>query len=241
MANINELEEGQIVLCTVEKILGTTVFVNIEDYGEGTLTTSEISPGRIRNLRDYVVPGKKIVCKILRIQGDKINLSLRRVKQHEKKELLDKISKEKSYKAILKTVLGEKSIQIVNKITEKYTLPEFFDELKEDPKLIEKYLDKKQSEKIIKILESKKDKEKEIKKIFKLSSNSNDGIVKIKKIMNDSCKDSECKISYVAAGKYRLKIKGDDFKKIKSQVTKSMDNLEKNSKRQNCEFSVEKN
>ena len=64
MANIHELEEGQIVLCTVEKILGTTVFVKIENNGEGTLTTSEISPGRIRNLRDYVVIGKKIVCKI---------------------------------------------------------------------------------------------------------------------------------------------------------------------------------
>ena len=67
-----ELEEGQIVLCTVEKILGTTVFVKIEGNGEGTITTSEISPGRIRNLRDYVVPGKKIVCKILSIKEDRI-------------------------------------------------------------------------------------------------------------------------------------------------------------------------
>ena len=96
----NELEHNQIVLCTVDKILGTTVFVKIEGGGEGTITTSEISPGRIRNLRDYVVPGKKIVCKILSIKGDKVYLSLRRVKQKEKKELLDKLSKEKSYKAI---------------------------------------------------------------------------------------------------------------------------------------------
>ena len=57
--------EGQIVLGTVSKIVGTTVFVEIEGNGEATLITSEISPGRIRNLRDYVVPGKKIVCKIL--------------------------------------------------------------------------------------------------------------------------------------------------------------------------------
>ena len=86
-----QLEEGQIVLCTVEKIVGTTVFVKIQEDGEGTLITSEISPGRIRNLRDYVVPGKKIVCKILHIRGNRIHLSLRRVKQNEKKELLDKI------------------------------------------------------------------------------------------------------------------------------------------------------
>ena len=100
---VHELEEGQIVLCTVDKILGTIVFVRIAGGGEGTITTSEISPGRIRNLRQYVVPEKKIVCKILRIRGDKIYLSLRRVKQQEKRELLDRLSKEKSHKALLKT------------------------------------------------------------------------------------------------------------------------------------------
>jgi len=111
--NHQELEEGQIVMCTVEKIIGTTVFVKIQDDGEGTVTTSEISPGRIRNLRDYVVPGKKIVCKILRIDNRGTHLSLRRVKQNEKKEVLDKISKERSYKAILKTVLKDDSNKII--------------------------------------------------------------------------------------------------------------------------------
>ena len=105
----NELEEGQIVLCTVDTIVGTSVFVKIEGYGEGTISTSEISPGRIRNLRDFVVPGKKIVCRILNIKGDKIYLSLRRVKQQEKKELLDKLSKEKSFTSIIRTVVGKEA------------------------------------------------------------------------------------------------------------------------------------
>jgi len=62
------LEEGDLVLCTVEKIVGTIVFVNIDgEKKQGSIVLSEIAPGRIRNLRDYVVPKKKIVCKILRI------------------------------------------------------------------------------------------------------------------------------------------------------------------------------
>lgn len=123
-----EIEEGQIVLCTVNQILGTTVFVKLEDYNiEGTITTSEIAPGRIRNLRDYVVPGKKIACKILSIRENKVQLSLRRVKPVERKELLDKIEKIKSYKAILKTVLGEEeSKKIISDISEKYSLLDFF-------------------------------------------------------------------------------------------------------------------
>ncbi len=80
------MEEGDIVLCTVVKIERTTVFVKLEDGKEGTINTSEIAPGRIRNLRDYVVPDKKIVCKILSIDPKgNINLSLRRVTTKEKK------------------------------------------------------------------------------------------------------------------------------------------------------------
>ena len=84
-----EFEEGDIVLCTVERIEGTNVFVSIEGNGEGSIMTSEIAPGRIRNLRDYVVPKKKIVCKILRVSGNRIDLSLRRVTQKEQKEVLE--------------------------------------------------------------------------------------------------------------------------------------------------------
>ena len=84
MAN---LEVGDIVLCTVDRIVGTVVFVKIKGYGEGSIIMSEIAPGRIRNLRQYVVPKKQIVCKVLRISGDRIDLSLRRVTQKEKKEV----------------------------------------------------------------------------------------------------------------------------------------------------------
>ena len=73
------MEEYQNVLCTVTKIDGTTVFVKLDSGEDGTIVVSEIAPGRIRNLRDYVVPGKKIVCKILSIEHNNIHLSLRSV------------------------------------------------------------------------------------------------------------------------------------------------------------------
>ena len=235
-----QLEEGQIVLCTVDKIVGTTVFVKIQDNGEGTLITSEISPGRIRNLRDYVVPNKKIVCKILSIKGDHIYLSLRRVKQNEKKELLDKIKKEKNFKAILKTALEKESEKIIEKITSKYSLLDFFEQIKQKPKLLEKYTTKQEAQKIIKILESKKEKPKQTKQIIKLSSKAPNGILIIKKIINQACKKTKCDIDYIAAGKYRLKVQGPDFKQIKSEVHKVTESIEKQAKKNNCEFSLEK-
>ncbi|MBD3253241.1 hypothetical protein GF386_05895 [Candidatus Pacearchaeota archaeon] len=237
----HEIEEGQIVLCTVEKIVGTTVFVRIEGNGEGTITTSEVSPGRIRNLRDYVVPGKKIVCKILKIKDSKIILSLRRVKPSEKKELLDKIKKEKSQIAILKTIVKEETQEVIEKITKKYSIIDFFDKIKENPELLEEYVTKQQAEKIINILETKKEKQKEIKQIFRLSNKSPGGISTIKNIIQDACNGTSCNATYLAAGKYRISIKGDDFKNIKNQINKTIRELEEKAKKEKCDFSIEKN
>src|SRR3990167_3310904 len=112
------LEEGDLVLCTVEKIVGTIVFVNIDgEKKQGSIVLSEIAPGRIRNLRDYVVPKKKIVCKILRIYDKgNIELSLRRVTLKEKKEVLEQFKLEKSYESILRSVLGENAQKIIENI-----------------------------------------------------------------------------------------------------------------------------
>ena len=104
-----EFEVGDIVLCTVDKIAGTTVFVNINGATEqGYISLSEIAPGRIRNIRDYVVPKKVIICKILKVSGRTIELSLRRVTPKEQKTLREKSKLERSYKSILKTILNEK-------------------------------------------------------------------------------------------------------------------------------------
>jgi len=54
------LEEGEIVLCTVDRIVGTVVFVKIDgEEKNGSIILSEIAPGRIRNLREYVIPKKR--------------------------------------------------------------------------------------------------------------------------------------------------------------------------------------
>lgn len=255
----NQLQEGQLVVCIVEKIIGTTVFVKIEGQGErfnldknnkdnkmesrdeGTITLSEIAPGRIRNLRDYVAPGKRIVCKVLSIRENSIYLSLRRVGVNEKKDFLQKVDKERANKAILKTVLGEQeSEKIIQEIIKTQSLAEFFEQAREDSKILDKYLKKSDAEKIIKILESKKEKPKEIRQIFRLSSKAENGIIIIKNIIQESCKNMPCNITYLAAGKYSLSIEGKDFKEIKNKVNGVLESIEKLAKKQHCEFSIEK-
>ena len=86
---IEKLEDGEIVLCTVDRIDGAMVFVKIDNADGGSITFSEIAPGRIRNIRDNVIPKKRIVCKVLRVSRGNYELSLRRVTPKEKKELME--------------------------------------------------------------------------------------------------------------------------------------------------------
>jgi translation initiation factor 2 alpha subunit (eIF-2alpha) len=100
---------------------------------------------------------------------------------------------------------------------------------------------KESKEKLIKIIESKKEKPKELSQIFRISSKSSEGILIIKKIIKESCKDIKCNITYLAAGRYNIKIEGKDFKEIKNQMNPFLNQIEKLANKNKCEFSLEKN
>jgi translation initiation factor 2 alpha subunit (eIF-2alpha) len=228
------LEEGDIVLCTVERIIGTIVFVKIDNMNlEGNIVLSEIAPGRIRNLRDYVVPKKKIVCKVIRMKEGQINLSLRRVTQKEQKEVLEKFKQEKSYFNIFKTVLKEKTEKIIEEIKKEKTLYEFIEEIKEDPEKLKKLIGKTEAEKIIGILNSQKSKKAIIKKTFELTSAQPDGIIQIKKILS-SIKNAE--IKYISAGKYSIKTEAENIKKTDNILKEILLKIETDTKKEQMNF-----
>ena len=100
-------EEDEIVMCTVTKIFPHSVFVNIDEFGRtGVIHISEISPGRIRNIRDFVKQDKKIICKILRINKERghIDLSLRRVNDAQRRNKSNEIKQEQLAEKILEFV-----------------------------------------------------------------------------------------------------------------------------------------
>lgn len=227
------LEEGQIVLCIVKNIAGTSVFVKIEGYDkEGTIVTSEIAPGRIRNLRDYVAPNKKIVCKILRIDKERIDLSLRRVSAKEKKEILEVYEREKNLIATLKTIIKNPE-EAIKKIKESSSLVEFFEQAKENPKLLENLMEKDEAAKLLKILKEKKEKEIFVKRKFSLSSQAEDGIIKIKRVVPQDA-------TYLAAGKFLIELKNKNYKEANLKVNQILEEIEKKAKKENCVFSAEK-
>lgn len=231
-----ELEVGDVVLCTVDRIVGTIVFVKIDRNGEGNIIISEIAPGRIRNLREYVVPKKKIVCKILRISQNKnIDLSLRRVTQKEKKEVLEQYKQEKSYKSVLKSILGEESEKIVQQIEKEERLFDFLQEAKENSKNLEKIAGKESTKKILDIIKAQKQKTAILKKEINLTTKNANGIKLIKGLLEDL---KEVEIKYISAGKYSIKIEKDDIKTADNRLKDILKDLEEKAKKAGFEFFV---
>lgn len=240
-----QIEEGQIVLCNVLKIDGTIVIVKLEDYNiEGTITFPEIAPGRIRNIRDFAFPGKNIVCKVLKVRPTTIELSLRRVKVNERNDFNDRYRKEKSYNALLRTIIGEKWAEVINKIKEaESSIFDFVENAKENSKVLEKYLSKEQTERITKILSEKKAKETTLSIKFALSSKNPSGIVLVKNIIkqaSEGINPQALEVSYIAAGKYLVKLKTKDLKQGDNQLTKMKSTIEALAKKQGCVFQEEK-
>ncbi len=230
-----ELEVGDVLMCTVDRIVGTVVFVKIDGKGEGSIILSEVAPGRIRNLRDYVVPKKEIVCKVLRISGDRIDLSLRRVTQKEQKEVKEQYKQEKSCINILKSVLKEKAEIIIEEILKQEKVYEFLQGAKKNPKKLEKLIGKIDSKKILEILNSQKQKKATIKKEIFLTTTKSNGLELIKTILVPI---KEAEIRYISAGKYSIKKEGSDLKTIDNGLREIIAVTEKKSKEYGADFSI---
>ncbi|MEM4182089.1 MAG: hypothetical protein QXX68_02995 [Candidatus Pacearchaeota archaeon] len=230
-------QEEELVLCSVERIENDVVLVKtIKDNIKGTITFPEVAPGRIKNIRAHVVPNKIIVCKVLGVFPDHLNLSLRRVTTKEKKEILEKYKREKDYENALKSLLKEKAERIINEIKNNFNeLTTFFKKAEEDEKTIEEYIPKELEEDFKKILHKKK-KVAEIKKIINLTCLNENGIERIKKVLK--VEKENVSIKYISAGKYLLTINSEDFKKAENVLRELEKELEKRAKKENCEFSI---
>jgi len=236
-------EEGELVVCTVKKILYHSVFASLDEYEnkEGMIHISEISPGRIRTLSDFVKEGKQIVCKVIRIDNKKqhIDLSLRRVttqirinklndyKQEEKAEkLLTQIGKRlnKTLKQIYDEI-GYKAI------AEYGSLNLLFQQIvSKGKKVIEKLnIDKKLEEEIYTtIIEKIKLPKVTIKRNISLISYDPDGIDKIKKALD--IKEENVKISYVSAPNYSIEVESANYKAAEIVLKNIIEKIEKSAK-----------
>ncbi|MBN2423124.1 S1 RNA-binding domain-containing protein [Candidatus Woesearchaeota archaeon] len=224
-------EESELVMCTVTKIQYHSVFVTINDYGlSGMIHISEIAPGRIRNIRDYVKEGKTIICKVLRINRERghVDLSLRRVTDAQKRNKANQIKHEKKAENIIEHTAKELKLE-PKKLYEKIKEPvlkghEFFfecfeDVVEKDLKLASLGIDKKISEKLEQVIRLRiKPKEVEISGILSLISYDGNGVEIVKNALIEADKVEGAEIRYIGGGKYKIIVKSKEYKSAENKL-----------------------
>ena len=101
-------ETGEFVIATVKSIKPYGAFVTLDEYGgkEGFIHIGEIATGWIKYIRDHIREGQKVVCKVLRVdpQRGHIDLSLKRVNEHQRREKIQEWKNEKKAEKLFEIV-----------------------------------------------------------------------------------------------------------------------------------------
>lgn len=100
--------EGDLLLCTVTDITSHGAYVELDEYPglKGFIHLSEIASSWIKNIRNFVKEGQKIVTKVLRANREKkqIDLSLRRVTEQQKREKIQAWKRAQKAEGLLRLV-----------------------------------------------------------------------------------------------------------------------------------------
>jgi len=220
-------EEDELVICTVTKVQFHSVFTSLDEYGKGGMIhISEVSPGRIRNIRDFVKEGKKVICKVLRINQERghIDLSLRRVTETQRRTKVDEIKQEQKAEKILEFVAKDLKIDVKklfedvnNSISKKYTsLYEFFQQVVVNKDVIKDAgVDTKTEKKLEEAIKSRiKEVSVRIEGKLKLTSFASNGIDIVKGALKkaEEVGKESISIKYLGAGSYNVVIIAKDYK-----------------------------
>ncbi|MFH1590627.1 MAG: S1 RNA-binding domain-containing protein [archaeon] len=220
-------EESELVMCKVTSVQYNSVFVNMLEYDlSGMIHISEVSPGRIRNIRDYVKEGKVVVCKVLRINRERqqIDLSLRRVSDFQRREKVNEIKQEQMAEKIvefaaerIKKPTKDVYQEIVEKISDEYeSLYSYFEEVMEDDSLLkDKGIDPKIGELILPLIKQRiKPPEVNISGQFQLKSYEPDGVETIKDALRLVMEKGgeRFTLTYAGAGAYNFSIVDREYK-----------------------------
>ncbi|MFX1278585.1 MAG: translation initiation factor IF-2 subunit alpha [Promethearchaeota archaeon] len=259
-------KEGEFVVAKVTEVQNQYVYVDLIDFeglpSEGTargmIHISEISSRWIKNIRNYVRIGQRIVLRVLRVDQEKghVDLSLRRVNSAQREIRLKEWKYAVKYENLLQFLTETEGIDM--SLDEAYELIgfpvlDFFDTYQETIENL-----KENGEELLGDLEGVTDEIKttllkivdenvEISTVnisgkVKLSFNSENGIDQIKESLFEAMKviDSKqtrnIKISYLAAPFYRLEVVTKDYLDAENILSDALEVIDQKAHQYNGTF-----
>ena len=227
-------ENDELVFCTVTSVQSHSVFVKLEEYGiGGMIHISEVAPGRIRNIRDFVVENKPVVCKVTSVNQERghIDLSLRRVTESQRRAKVNAVKQEQKAEKIVELIAKQLAIplqDLYNQVSEKTlaAFPTLFEGFmaiaKGDVQISALGLPKQVSDALGEaVMQRIKPPIVEIKGKLKLTSYEPDGVSTVKEALKRAMQ-AGAGISYLGAGTYLIKITAENYKLAEQLVEKAV-------------------
>lgn len=252
--------EGDILIATVKQVFDYGSYVTLDEYGnlQAFLPWSEISTRWVKNIRDVVKEGRKIVVKVIRVDRKKgtVDVSLKKVNEDEKRKKTAEWKKLQKTDKILEIVsqkLGksEKEAweQVAWKLESKYG--DIFGALQKAVKEGDKVLRdagvpeiwiKPLIEEASKHIEEKKVKE---SKVVIIKTLAPDGIEKIRNVFGKALEEEDdteftVKIYTIGAPRYRVDVIGTEPKAVAERLNSIIEKIQEVAKEEGVEVSVQK-
>lgn len=234
-------EESELVVCKITKVLPHSVFAELTEYSakSGMIHISEIAPGRIRNIRDFVKEGKIVICKVLKVRKDsgQIDLSLRRVNDNQRRRKVNEMKLEQTSEKILEFVakklnlkFEELYLKIFEIVSKKYPdLHECFEQVVVGKqKLADLGIAEPLCTEITEVVKQRiSPPEVEIKGKISISTYLPNGVDEIKKILAKIiAADKSITLTYLGGGSFKIGIISDDYKKAEKILEKALKPIE---------------
>jgi len=221
---------GELVIANVAKISKFGAYCRLVEYNdlEVFLPLKEISSGWIKNIREHIHEGQKLVCVITFYDKEKgtIDISLKRVSPSNKKEKIRSYNLENRLSAIFAQAVKmvkeqpNKEALIATGLLEFTTYTNLVQNATNNSKEFnDSKLPKKLKDAILKVLESnKKQKRYLVSYIATIYTyNTLSGASELRSLM-ESIKKTGVEVKYIGAPKYRFLAEGEDYVVAESKI-----------------------
>lgn len=241
---------GEIVIGTVTRVLDFGAFVSLDEYEnkEGMVHISEIASGWIKDIRDHVKKGQKVVCKVLSVNPKRghIDLSIKDVNDRQKREKLQQWKNEMSAFKWLE-IVGERLkipeeelIKIGKKLLKEYdSVYSAFEEVaSEGYEVVVKIFGEEFAKAMAEIARLNiRPKSVKVRGYFEIKFFHSDGVERIRKVFSEvKSNDAKVEIIYIGAPRYKIVVESEDYKSAENVLKKIVDNVAKAVKRLGGEF-----
>jgi translation initiation factor 2 subunit 1 len=233
-------EQGELVIGTVKNIFNQGAFIDLDEYTNkrGMLHITEISLKWVRNIRDYVKEGQKVVLVVLRVDPGRghIDLSLRRVTDAARKQKLQQVKQKQRATKLMELVATElatdknETITTITKALSGYeSLYAGFEAIAANPKIADGFgLTNELKKSLIDLIgKNIKLPVVEINGFVEFRSFEPDGIKAIRgalaEIQKHKIKEGQVEISYVSAPLYRVRVCAPDYKSAEKTMRNAVD------------------